>query len=138
MNTMMRNLSLLVPMALAMAGCATMTDAERLAQIQSYAGDPVKQIRYFAPQGWEEVDEDHIILSMRPSETYLVRLSGPCLDYDNGAAVMLVTNTAGWIQNKFDYVSFGREGFRCRIEEIRPVDVAAMRAANKPTKANET
>lgn len=131
MNTMMRNLAVLVPMALAVTGCATMTDAQRLAKFETYAGEPVKQIRYFSPIGWEEVDDDHVILSMRPTEAYLVRLSGPCLDYSNGAAAMLVTNSFGWIQNKFDHVSFGREGFSCRIEEIRPVDVAAMRAANQ-------
>src|SRR5687768_14537728 len=117
MNTILRNVAAACSIAIAAAACASsIPRAERLATYQSFAGEPVKQIRYFSPQGWEEVDDDHILLSMRPTEVYLVRLSGPCLQYDNGAVAMAVTNTGGWIQNKFDYISFGT-GMRCRIEE---------------------
>ena len=131
MNTILRNVAAACSVAIAAAACASsMPRAERLALYQSFAGEPVRQIRYFSPQGWEEVDDDHIVLSMRPSEVYLVRLSGPCLQYDNGAVAMAVTNTGGWIQNKFDYVSFGT-GMRCRIEEMRPIDMAGLRASRQ-------
>ena len=116
---------------LSLTACASgQTRAERLAMYQSHAGDPVRQIRYFSPQGWEEVDRDHILVTMRPTEVYLMRLNGPCLDYDNGAVGMIVSNTGGWIQPKFDRVSFG-QGMNCRIEEIRPIDMAALRATNR-------
>ena len=115
--------------AIAAAACASSVPrAERLAYYESFAGEPVKQIRYFNPQGWDEVDDDHVLLTIRPTEVYLLRLSGPCLDYDHSQVAMSVTNTAGWIQNKFDYVSFGN-GIRCRIIDMRPIDVAGMRAA---------
>ena len=90
-----------------LAGCASnQTKAEKLAMYQAHASEPVRQVPYFSPQGWEEVDRDHIIVTMRPSEAYLMRLNGPCLDYDNGAAAMLISSTAGVVQPKFDRVSF--------------------------------
>lgn len=132
MNTIIRNLAVTCSVAIALAACASnVPRAERLAHYQSFAGEPVRQIRYFSPQGWEEVDQNHILLTMRPTEAYLVRLSGPCLDYDNGAVAMLITNTGGWVQNKFDYVSFGGAGLRCRIEEMRPIDMHGLRAARQ-------
>ena len=76
------------------------------------------------------MDSNHIIVTMRPTEVYLMRLSGPCLDYDNGAAVMSIsTQIGGWVQPKFDRVAFGGTGFSCRIEEIRAIDMQGLRAA---------
>jgi len=84
---------------------------------------------FFSPQGWEEIDDDHILVTMRPSEVYLMRLNGPCLDYDNGQAALLISNTTGFVQPKFDRVSFPGSSMSCRIEEIREVDMAAVRAS---------
>ena len=108
-----------------------MTRAERLSLYEQNAGEAVARINYFNPQGWEEVDDQHIVVTMRPSEVYLMRLSGPCLDFDNGAAGMLIsTQTGAWVQAKFDRVSFG-SGFSCRIEEIRPLDMQGMRTTRE-------
>ena len=134
MNTFIRNgaaaLAVAIAVAPTVASCASTTPrAEQLAKYEAYAGAPVNKIRFFTPQGWEEVDDNHILITMRPTEVYLVRVSGPCLDYEHGAYGMLITNTAGWVQHKFDYVSFGNSQWRCRIEEMRPLDIGAMRAA---------
>ena len=111
-----------------LAGCASsQTKAETLAMYQSHASEPVKQVPFFSPQGWEEIDRDHILVTMRPTEVYLMRLNGPCLDYDTGAVAMLISNTAGVIQPKFDRVSFPNSSMSCRIEEIRQVDMTAVR-----------
>ncbi len=122
-----------VSATLALAACSSgMTRAERLSLYEANAGAPMAKINYFAPQGWEEVDSNHIVVTMRPKETYLMRLSGPCLDYDNGAAAMLIsTQTGSWVQAKFDRVAFGGSPMHCRIEEIRPLDVDAVRAQRK-------
>ena len=117
--------------SLLLAGCASsQTRAERLAMYQAHASEPIKQMRYFSPQGWEEVDRDHILVTMRPSEVYLMRLNGPCLDFDHGAVSMLISNTAGLVQPKFDRVSFPGSSMSCQIEEIRQVDMGALRNAN--------
>ena len=126
--------------AMLLAGCMTggPTRAERLAAYQAHAAAPVKQIRYYSPIGWEEVDDDHILLTMRPREAYLMRLSGPCLDFDGGSPVLAVSSTAGYVASGFDRVSLGGSNISCRIEEIRPVDVAAMRAAQANPQAPGT
>ena len=120
-----------VTAALILAGCTSgMTRAERLSLYEANAGEPLTRVTYFAPQGWEEVDSNHVLVTMRPSEAYLMRLSGPCLDYDQGAATMFFTTATGsWIQAKFDRVTFGGSSISCRIEEIRPVDLQGVRAA---------
>jgi hypothetical protein len=118
---------------LALAACSSgMTRADRLSLYQANAGEPVAKINYFSPQGWEEVDDDHIVVTMRPKESYLMRLSGPCLDYDNGSAAMIITTQTGsWVQAKFDRIAFGNSNMNCRIEEIRPLDIEAVRAQRK-------
>jgi hypothetical protein len=130
----------LVPAALLLAGCMSggQTREQKLASYQAHAGAPVRQIRYYNPVGWEEVDDEHILLTMRPRETYLMRLSGPCLDYDAGSPVLVVSSTAGYVASGFDRVSVGPSRLSCRIEEIRPVDVQAMRAAEARVQASGT
>src|SRR4249919_336584 len=129
MNTI-RNVATVLSAALlvSLAACASsMPRAERLALYQAHAGEPMQKIPYFSPQGWEEVDENHILLTMRPSEVYLMKLNAPCLDYDNGKATMLITNTAGYVQEKFDRVSFG-SGMNYRIEETQMFTLSLPRA----------
>lgn len=112
------------------AGCmAHETREEKLALYQSHAGAPVKQIRYYNPIGWEEIDDDHILLTMRPKEVWLMRLSGPCLDYGAGSPALTISSQAGFVSSRFDRITTGDPRVSCRIEEIRPVDAMALRAA---------
>ena len=129
LRTMMAALSA----TLLLAGCMSNggTRAERLAAYQSHAGAPVKQIRYYNPIGWEEVDDDHILLTMRPKEVWLMKLSGPCLDFGNSSPALAISSQAGFVSSGFDRVSIGGSNLSCRIEEIRPVDTMAMREAER-------
>lgn len=117
--------------ALMLAGCATSrpSDADRLAMILAHAGEPVRQIRNFNAMGWDRVDDDHVLLSMRPRETWLLRLSGPCLDWGSGAPVLGFTSQGAHVIAKFDRILINGSPVSCRIEEIRPVDNKGMRAA---------
>ena len=119
--------------SLLLAGCMTggPTRAESLAAYQAHAGEPVDKIHYFSPIGWDKVDDEHITVTMRPSEQYLMRLSGPCLDFAGAAPVIAISSQAGWVSAKFDRVTMAGSPLSCRIEEIRPVDVRAMRAASQ-------
>jgi hypothetical protein len=123
--------------ALVLAGCASsMTRAERLSLYQSNASEPLEQVTYFSPQGWEEVDSKHILVTMRPREQYLLRLSGPCLDYDNGAATLFFSSQiGGFIQPRFDRITFTGSPISCCIEEIRSINVDGVRAAMDARKA---
>ena len=117
--------------ALVLAGCASsMPRAERLAMYEANASEPLTQVTYFSPTAWEEIDDDHVLITMRPREQYLMRLSGPCLDYDHGAATMFFSSQiGGFIQPKFDRITFAGSPISCRIEEIRAINVDGVRAA---------
>jgi hypothetical protein len=131
----------LLPAALLLLGACMSggpTRAEKLAAYQAHAGAPVRQIRYHSPVGWEEVDDEHILLTMRPRENYLMRLSGPCLDFEAGSPVLVVSSTAGYIASGFDRVTVGASRLSCRIVEIRPLDMQSMRAAEARVQASGT
>lgn len=117
--------------ALSLVACATNrpSEADRLSMIQAQSGAPVKQIRYFNAMGWDRVDDDHVLLSMRPSETWLIKVSGPCLDWGSGSPVMTLSSNGGYVHAKFDRINTVGSPMSCRIEEIRPVDTKALRAA---------
>ena len=124
---------------LLLAGCMSPgpTQEQRLAAYQAHAGAPVKKIRYYNPVGWEEVGDDHILVTMRPKEVWLMRLSGPCLDFDGGSPFLVISSTAGYVSTGFDRVTTGGSRISCRIEEIRQIDTIAMRAA-RATQASGT
>ncbi len=128
----MRVLPLAILIASAsLVACATtrMSEPEKLALYSSHAGAPVKQIRYTTPIGWDKVDDDHLLLTTRPREAWLMRVSGPCLDWGSGKPVIHISSQAGYVSTGFDRVTVPGVPVSCRIEEIRPVDVAAVRAA---------
>ena len=136
MNTIRTSLAVLSGAVMAgtllLAGCATthyQTDVQRLEAYQAYAGAPVRKIPYFSPIGWEEIDDQRILVSMKPSEVWLMRLSGPCMEYAGGSPALVISSQAGYVSSGFDRVATGSSQLSCRIEEIRQVDTIAMREA---------
>ena len=123
--------------ALGLAGCATHgpTDSQRLAMYMSHAGEPVNQVRYYNPQGWERIDDAHIVLTMRPREQYLLTLSGPCLQWSTGMPVIGIQTTMGTVLSRFDRVTANGVPMSCSIHEIRPLDAAAVRAGEQALRA---
>ena len=113
------------------AACAgtRLTDADRLAMIDAHAGPPIRQIRNYNAMGWERVDDQHVLLSMRPRETWLLRVSGPCLDWGSGSPVLGLTSQGPYVIAKLDRILVNGSPVACRIEDIRPVDTKALRAA---------
>lgn len=131
----------LIPLlaALSLAACATTgtttSDQERLALYTSHAGEPVNQIRYLNAMGWERIDGQHVVLNLRPRESWLLTLSGPCLDWGSGSPFLALSSQAGWLISKFDSIKVSGSPVTCRIDEIRPIDVQAVRAAEKQKRA---
>lgn len=115
-------------------GCAStrLSDAERLALYEAHAGAPVNQIRYLDPIGWDRIDDEHVVLQMRPNESWLLRLSGPCLQWTTGSPFIGLSTFSGMTLSRFDkVVAPGSSQLSCLIQEIRPLDVKALRAAEK-------
>ncbi len=130
----MRTMLAAVTAALVLAGCATgrLSDTERLALYQQHAGAPVNQIRYLDPMGWDRIDDQHVVLQMRPNESWLLRLSGPCLQWGTGSPFIGLSSFSGMTLSRFDKViAPGSPQISCLIQEIRPLDVKALKAGEK-------
>lgn len=131
--------ALIIPMlaVLGLGACASNrpSDADRLAMYQAHAGAPVKQIRFYNAMGWDRIDDEHVLLSMRPRETWLMKVSGPCLDWGSASPVLRLSSTGPYVMAKLDRILTDGSPVSCRIEEIRPVDVQAVRAAETALRA---
>lgn len=121
--------------ALSLAACATTgadTDATRLAHYSPYLQPAVKSIRYAQARNWEKITDHHVLLETRPNEQYLLKLDGPCLQFSNGSPSLIVdARMSGMLSVGSDRIGTVESRITCLIREIRPVDTAAMRAAEK-------
>ena len=113
------------------AGCASTrpSDADRLALYEAHAGAPVNQIRYVDPMGWDRIDDQHVVLMMRPNESWLLTLSGPCLGWSTGSPFLGLSSFNGMSLSRLDKVIVSGSQVSCLIQQIRPLDVKALRAA---------
>lgn len=133
----MKTQMILLLAVLGASACASNrpSDADRLAMYEAHAGAPVKQIRNVNAMGWERVDAQHVILSTRPTESWLLEVSGPCLDWGSGSPLLRLSSTGPYVMAKFDRILTEGSPVSCRIEEIRPIDVKAVRAAQDAARA---
>jgi hypothetical protein len=121
-----------------LAACATgrMTDNEKLALYRAHAAAPVKSFRYLSRiDGWTPLGDKAVAIWTRPNEAYLLEVDGPCPDLDFAQAISL-TNQFGIVYSRFDKViprtsTGGPEPVPCHIRQIRPLDVKALRSAEK-------
>ena len=115
------------------AGCASTrpSDADRLALYEAHAGAPVNQIRYLEPMGWDRIDDQHVVLMMRPNESWLLTLSGPCLAWNRGSPFLGLSSFNGMTLSRLDKVVVSGSQLSCMIQEIRPLDVKALRDAER-------
>lgn len=125
---------LIVLLGACSSGTASVRDADRIAQLRAAAGDPVRSIRFTGMvTSWTAVGDSVLAVWLRPREAWLMELSGRCTQL-RGALAISFTNQTGRITAGFDRVlvrtnrpnSAASTG-ACRIREIRPLDVAALR-----------
>lgn len=129
----MRRIVLFALAACALSGCAStrISDVDRLALYQQHAGAPVNQVRYHDPMSWDRIDDQHVVLQMRPKESWLLRLSGPCLTWSTGSPFLGISTFTGTTLSKYDKVIAPGSQLSCQIQEIRPIDVKALRAGEQ-------
>ena len=128
----------LVAGVLALTACATdrMTDNERLALYRAHAAAPVQSFRYLSRiDGWTPLGDAAVAIWTRPNEAYLLEVAQPCPDLDFAQAISL-TNQFGIVYSRFDKViplmiAGGPEPVPCHIRQIRPLDVKALKSAEK-------
>jgi len=132
----MKSLPISLIAALLLGACATggLSDTERLAMYRAAAGAPVESFHYPGRiQGWFPLGDSALVVDTRPSQAYLLELMGTCPDLEFAQAIT-VSNLAGRVHARFDTVTVlgqGRFAIPCRIRQIRPVDVSAVRKAER-------
>lgn len=124
-----------------LAACSStprMSDADKYALYDAHAGEAVDHFRYFGSiNGWTPLGDSALAVWTRPSEAWLLDLSGPCQDLAFTNAIGL-TSSMGRVNARFDKVlvrSTGSINMPCHIRQIRPLDVKAVRAAVKQNAA---
>lgn len=107
-------------------------DAAALARYEAAAGEPVASFRFQRLDGYTVLGPDRVVIWTRPREAFLLAVDGPCSELPWVSGIGLTSNL-GSVYARFDAVLAGRE--RCRIREIRPVDVAALREAERKARS---
>jgi uncharacterized protein DUF6491 len=125
-------------MALTLGACSTtrLSEAETLSLYKAHAGEPVRDFQYFGQiNGWTPLGDSALAVWTKPSQAYLLELYGRCADLDYAPAISL-SNMMSRVSARFDNVYVhggGSSSMRipCRIETIRPLDVKALKQAQK-------
>ena len=138
----MKRLFSMLALVFALAACVTnpsQREAERLALYTAHAGAPVTSFRYFGSlNGWTPLGDAAIAVWTRPGQAYLLSFAGRCPDLDFASAIS-VSSQFGTVYAKFDkVVALNRNtiSIPCHIREIRPLDVKAIRQAEREMRAN--
>ncbi|TKS53625.1 hypothetical protein E4582_01775 [Luteimonas yindakuii] len=138
------NARLLAPvlLATALAACATggIPDAQKLELYRSHAGEPVSSFNFFGRlNGWTPLGDSALAVWTRPSEAFLLQLTGRCPDLDFAPAISL-TSTQNRVHARFDKViplDRNPHSIPCHIAEIRPLDTRALRTAERELREGE-
>lgn len=141
MTTRMRTTRLPIAVVLlagVVSGCAStgkLSDADRLALYRSHAGEAVDSFRTLGTgiTGWTPLSDEAIAVWTRPSEAWLLDLDGGCPDIRFAHSIS-ITDSIGRVRAKFDRVQAGeseRITTGCQITAIRPLDVSALKQAQR-------
>lgn len=101
--------------------------SDRLAAYTQAAGAPVKSFNFFNPlYSWEPLSDTQLVIYTKPKEAYLIDLAA-CqnLQFTNGIGL---TSNLNQVSVGFDKVIVGPPRLPCVISQIRPVDVAHLKA----------
>lgn len=136
----MKRSLLVAALAASLAACASTRQPQavdrELDLYRAHAGEPVHSFRYFGRlNGWTPLGNTALAVWTRPSEAYLLEVFGPCGDLDFAPAIS-VSNQMSRVSARFDSVTalgggVGPIQVPCRIETIRPLDVKALKEAQR-------
>lgn len=137
--------------ALLLAACAgtpRLSDEERLARYQAYAGEPIERFTQIRIDNWESLDSNKLVLWNGRQEAYLLTVWDTCADLRQAQTITVISASSHTV-SVFDKIKVVKDprfgpimtGFdTCPIREIRAVDVRQMRtddeAARKQREAD--
>jgi len=138
----MKSMFVALVVTLLAGACATdarIRDADRAALYEAHAGAPVNSFRYMGSlNGWTPLGDGALALWTRPKQAYLLTFNGDCPDLDFAQAIS-VSSQFQTVSKNFDTVTALGSGsvvIPCRIREIRPLDVAAIKDAERQMRAD--
>lgn len=136
LESVMKRFLPLALLALVLSACATtgMSDTAKLDLYRSHAGAPVNSFYYFGSiNGWTPLGDEAVAIWTKPSEAWLLDFYGPCQDIEY-TPVIALTSQMNRVSARFDKVLVRDRGsiqLPCQIRQIRPLDVKAIRSAEK-------
>ena len=108
--------------------------AQRKAFVSQFAGETKSSMPFFRSYDFEPLGDDALLLWESPGRAYLLDIEDFCPDLPSAQAIA-INNKGSTVNARFDSITVLTRGQqatdRCRILEIRPVDVKAMKAAEK-------
>ncbi|KAB7631978.1 DUF6491 family protein [Stenotrophomonas rhizophila] len=126
-------------LCLGLAACAStgrLSTAQKLDLYRAHAGPPQQDMPlYGSLSGWTALGDSALAVWTRPSEGYLLDLTGPCQGLDYASAIGL-TSRIGRVSSRFDKVlvrdpTAGPVNLPCFISSIRKLDTKALRASEQ-------
>ena len=138
----MKQIALLALLVVATsAGCATggaERSAQRLELIEQNSSAPVPSVRLTQMHSWESLGDEHLLLWSTPRNAYLLTVDGFCTGL-SGAFNITLDYMAPTLSARFDHVLVQDPGMagplKCQIQEIRTVDVKALKVAEREARA---
>ena len=116
-------------------------DSAQLALYRAHAGAPVRSFHFFGSiDSWTPLGDRAVAVWTRPSQAWLLDLDGTCSGLDFAPAIGL-TSSSGTVSARFDRVLVRDKvgiNFPCVIATIRPLDVPALKAAEREQRAART
>lgn len=120
------------------AGDVRERDAELLKLYRAHAGPPVESIAYAGRfLDWTPLGDTALALWTRPSKAWLLEFYGSCFDLDFSQRIAVRGGMTGRLSARFDSITVLPTGMGasipvpCRIKSIQPLDVKAIKLAEK-------
>ncbi|MEY3360130.1 MAG: hypothetical protein RLZZ537_1516 [Pseudomonadota bacterium] len=101
---------------------------QRLEFVTRFASEPKSSVPFARSYDFEPLGRHTLLLYESMNRAYLVEIEDFCPDLPTAMAIG-VENKTSTLNAKFDALRIG--GRSCRILQIRPVDVKAMKTAQK-------
>ena len=125
--------------AAVLAGCAGQSPCERDTEAydlyRDFAGAPIDEFTYLGNyDGWRSLGKNVLAVQTGVRDAYLITVQGPCSELSFANTIAL-TSTGNTVRRGLDSVRVGGEN--CTIREIRPVDYAGLRKAQREDAARE-
>jgi hypothetical protein len=100
------------------------TQQRNLDKYTPYLQAPVEDFAYWTLYRWQWVGAEKVVVWTTVKDAYLLTVETPCPRLEWAHGIGLTAKQSHRIGRRLDFVTFA--GDRCRIEEIRPIDVSRV------------